>query len=173
MDVIAKLFKDFTFTGKKLSSLSAKYTAVDFNESSDKLLAMERNMEMGETNPYRIEANYFGDAWADVLPIELHIVKNPCEYNYNQKDMVISKSEIREITRWLTSPHFPEWIEFEYEEDDTNDVTHYCGWFNNIETWVVGGEVYGFTLTFTNDSPFAYSEPLTTNIELNGSLILV
>ena len=40
---MAKLFKDFTFVGKKFSSLSAKYTAVDFNESSDKLLAMERN----------------------------------------------------------------------------------------------------------------------------------
>ena len=40
---MAKLFKDFTFTGKKLSSLSAKYIAVNLDDSSDISLAMERN----------------------------------------------------------------------------------------------------------------------------------
>lgn len=154
---MAKQFKDFTFAGKKFRDLSAKYISVDFENNNDITLAMERNMEIGETNPYRTEPNYFGDTWSDVLPIELNIIKNPCKYEHDQKDLAITKSEIREITRWLTSPHYPEWIEFEYEQDDTNETKYYCGWFNNIETFVVGGEVYGLKLSFKCTTPFGYT----------------
>lgn len=157
---MAKQFKDFTFAGKKFSGLSAKYIAVDFEECSDISLAMERNMETGEINPYRIEPNYFGDTWSDALPIELNVIKDPCQYGYDQKELVITKSEIREFTRWLTSPHYPEWIEFEYDQKDTDMAKHYHGWFNNIETWVVGGEVYGLKLSFKCTTPFGYTDEI-------------
>ena len=51
---MAKQFKDFTFTGKKFSSLCTKYISVDFEDNSDIPLAMERNMEIGETNLSRV-----------------------------------------------------------------------------------------------------------------------
>ena len=145
---MAKQFKDFTFSGKKFSSLCTKYISVDFEDNSDIPLAMERNIEIGETNFSRVEPNYFGDTWTDVLPIELNIVKDPSQYDYNQKELVITKGEIREITRWLTSPHYPEWIEFEYDHNNVDEAKNYRGWFNNVETWAVGSEVYGLKLSF-------------------------
>lgn len=157
---MAKQFKDFTFTGKQFSSLCTKYISVDFEDNSDIPLAMERNMEIGETNLSRVEPNYFGDTWTDVLPIELNIVKDPSQYDYNQKELVITKGEIREITRWLTSPHYPEWIEFEYDHDNVDEAKYYRGWFNNVETWVVGSEVYGLKLSFKCTTPFGYTDDI-------------
>lgn len=157
---MAKQFKDFTFTGKKFSSLCTKYISVDFEDNSDIPLAMERNMEIGETNFSRVEPNYFGDTWTDVLPIELNIVKDPSQYDYNQKELVITKGEIREITRWLTSPHYPEWIEFEYDHDNVDEAKNYRGWFNNVETWAVGSEVYGLKLSFKCTTPFGYTDDI-------------
>lgn len=50
-EILSKIFKDFTFAGKKFSSLSAKYIPVNFENNNDISLAMERNMEMGEVLP--------------------------------------------------------------------------------------------------------------------------
>lgn len=163
---MAKDFKDFTFNNKKFSGLSAKYIAANFDSDPDVKLAMGRNMEIGETNHYRIEPNYFGDTWDDVLPLEINIIKDPCSYRL-QTELEISKSEIREITRWLTSPHYPEWIEFEYHSYDTNDVTRYYGWFEDIETWCAGGIVYGLKLSFKCTTPFGYTNDILNEADVN------
>ena len=158
---MSKIFKDFTFHGKKLSSLSTKYISASFDSEITKELAMERDMDVGSTNRYRIEGNYFGDSWTDTLPIQMNIMKDPCSYD-SQSDLIISKTELRELTQWLTSPHFPEWIEFEYDTGtDINEGKFYCGWFNNIETWVVGGEIYGLILSFKCTTPFAFTDEIT------------
>ena len=156
---MAKQFKDFSFCGQKLSDLSTKYISVDFDNDSDINLAMERDMEMGETNRYRNEANYFYDTWTNVLEFDLHIMKDVCTYA-NQKDLEISKEEIRDITKWLSSPHLPEWIKFTYD-DTNNDVTDYFGWFSNIETFVSGGKVYGLKLHYKCTTSFGYTDEIT------------
>ena len=66
------------------------------------------------SNKYRIEPNYFGDTWAGNLKFELNIIKDIC----TEENTDITKADIREITRWLTSPHLPQWIEFEYSAGD-------------------------------------------------------
>lgn len=155
-----KDFKDFKFRNKRLSDLATKYISASFDADVTKELAMERDMDIGTTNRYRVEGNYFGDNWSDTLPIQLNIIKDPCLYK-SQNDLEITKSELREITKWLTSSHFPEWIEFEYDTStDENEGKFYCGWFNNIETWVVGGKTYGLTLSFKCTTPFAYTEEI-------------
>ncbi len=158
---MAKHFKDFTFEAKKLSNILS-FVSADFDGNSDVPLAMERSMETGETNKYRIEANYYGDTWSDPLQIELDIIKDICLYP-RQNDRIISQSEIRQITRWLTSPHTPRWIHFEYEENDTDKTAYYFGYFSNIETWAVSGEIYGLRLYFTCTTPFGFTENITNS----------
>ena len=154
---MSKEFRDFTFAGKSFSELSAIYTGlVSFDESEDNL-AMERTMELGERNKYRVEPNYFGATWSDNLKFELNIIKDIC----TESNTDITKSDIREITRWLTSPHLPQWIEFEYYPDDDNDVVNYYGWFTNIETWCVGGKVKGLRLYFECTTPFGYTSNIS------------
>lgn len=161
---MAKQCKDFTFNNKRLSNFG-NYITVDFdNGDAEKNLGLSREMEMGSTNTYRVEANYYGDKWSDVLQFEIHLMKNPCVYT-DQKDMEITKGEIRQIARWLTSPHKPQWIKFEYEDED-EIVKNYKGWFNNIETWVVGGTIYGLRLFVSCTTPFGYTDDLVNEINV-------
>lgn len=164
---MAKIFKDFIFANHRLSEYG-DFIAVDFeNGDSEIVLGLEREMEMGETNKYRKRANYYGDKWTSVLSFELHIMKNPCIHE-SQKKMAFTQNEIRQITRWLTSPHYPLWIEFEYspESMESRDVKFYEGWFNNIETFSIGGIVYGLKFYFTSTSPFGFTD--YKNISMTG-----
>lgn len=165
---MAKECKDFIFCNKKLSDIKEnsqpKYIFVNFEEDSDIVLALERSMESGESNRYRTEPNYFYDKWDDTLPLEFNIVKNPALY-HTQIEMEISKKEIREITRWLTSPHFPEWLKIESDKDE--ESLRYNGFFNNIETWTVGHSVYGLRLYFKCATPFAYTDDIVNEITVS------
>ena len=169
---MAKVFKDFLFANRKLSEFG-NFIAVDFDGDSDISLALERDMEMGETNKYRIEPNFFGDKWSSPLAFELHIIKNACKYS-NQTEMVFSQNEIREIAGWLTSPHYPKWINFEYSPDDIDKdkISTYKGWFNNIETYVVGGAVYGLRLCFTCTTSFGYTDEKNVIIQNSSAIIM-
>lgn len=156
---MSKQFKDFMFCTKKLTDVF-NYISVSFDNTDDISLAMERDMEKGEVNHFRIEPNYYGDTWTSTLQFELDITKNPCVYTEN-KDKEISQDDIRKITRWLTSPHYPQWIHFEYNESHKDDVSNYFGYFGKIETWVFGGIVYGLKLFFTCTTPFGFTDYIT------------
>lgn len=152
-----KDFKDFEFDGKKFSDLSTKYISVSFDNETTISLAMEREIESGETNRYRTEANYFGDKWTDTLPLELHIAKNPCVYS-SQSERYFKQSDIRNINRWLTSPHNPEWIKFTLPEGSDDEVTRYCGYFNNVEPVSNGIGIIGLKLYFKCTTPFGFTD---------------
>lgn len=162
---MAKEFKDFTYGGKKLSSINKNYISVSFEQNEDINLAMEREMEIGSTNRYRTEPNFFYDKWSGKLSFTLCIVKNPDLYN-SQLEREITKEEIRQITRWLTSSHLPQWIKFEYENND-NDVTNYYGYFKNIETFTVSGIVYGFRMLFECTTQFGYTDEIVKREEVS------
>lgn len=155
---MAKQFNDFTFRNKRISDLSTKYISVNFDTSDDKALGLERDMEKGESTRYRFEPNYFYDTWSNPLEFELHIIKDPCEYT-SQTEMELSKSEIRELTSWFTSSHYPEWIQF-VDEDGEMEEWKYKGWFSNVETFVAYGMVYGLKLHFKCTTSFAYTDKI-------------
>lgn len=163
---MAKQFKDFTFLDKKLSSLNVNYMSVDFDNNQEINLALERDMTVGETNRYRTEANYFYDAWSNNLEFELDIIKNPCKYT-STKDMKISEGELRDITKWLTSSHLPQWIKFDYSDD--RSVTNYYGWFSNIETFVSSGNIYGLKLHFKCTTPFGFTDEIVKSTSVSNS----
>ena len=147
---MAKEFKDFTFMGKKLSDLSVKYVSVDFDGDADVNMAMDRDMETGDSNRYKVEPNYFYDKWNDTLEFELDIIKDPCKFT-NQNAAVITKSERREITRWLTSSHFPEWLTFSGTGDSADDNT--LANFKLVDAY--GNETY-HTVFYRTDSKVYY-----------------
>lgn len=166
---MAKICKDFLFANKRISTLleksNSKYIFVDFDGDSDKELAMSRSMESGNTNRYKTESNHFYDTWDNQLQIEFDIMKDQCLHD-SQAELVISRNEIRDITRWLTSSRTPEWLRVESDEDDS--VLFYKGWFSNIETWVDSDRVYGLRLYFTCTSSFAYTDEIVNEISVSN-----
>lgn len=160
---MAKQFKDFFFCGKKMNSVMKNIISVDFDANDEINLSLSRDMEKGDTNRYKTEADYYYDTWSDQLTFELDIVKDPCSYE-TQKEAEFSKEEIKTITRWLTSPHTPEWIKFEYNADEDNDTKNYFGWFENIETFVAYGVVYGLKLHFKCTTPFGFTDSVVNTI---------
>jgi hypothetical protein len=155
-----KQFEDFLFAGKKFSDLSCEYIPANLNTDFEISLALERDMESGTKNNYRPEANYFGDSWSDTLTLELHIIKSPTKYP-DQESQFLSKKDLREITRWLTSPHYPQWIVFDLPSDADDDVVRYRGWFSNIEPLPLDDKIYGLKLFFTCTTPFGYTTTIT------------
>lgn len=148
--------------------LELNLMCVDFNSDDNIPLGLQRSISKGETNRYRIKSNHFYCAYDNPLEFEIHIVKECCDYG-SQSEMMFSKSEVRKITRWLTSTSLPLLL----NGVDDEGAINYCGIFTNIESFVVGGEIYGFILKFTNDSPFAYSDVITQNETLNGTKNIV
>lgn len=159
---MAKQFSDFSFCGKRISDLlNIKYISVEYDSDQSKSLGLERDMQKGESTRYRIEPNYFYDTWSAPLEFDLHILKDTCKYQ-TQTEMEITKSELREITRWLTSSHYPEWIRFS-DEDGNLEEWRYKGWFSNVETFVAYGTVYGLKLHFKCTTSFAWTDVITNS----------
>ena len=152
---MAKIFEDFVYNGKKLSNLSANYISVDFDNRDEITTGLARTIHKGGTNRFRKEPNYFGTSWEIPLIFELHIMKNPCKY-FTQTEMALTQSEIREITAWLSSNHLPQWIEFESVKGCTDEI-RYRGIFQDIQAYVVGGQVMGLKLFFECSTSFGYT----------------
>lgn len=166
---MAILCNDFTFLGKNMSSFKTKgqpkYLFVNFEQDPDVALAMDREMEMGETNRFRTRPNHFYSKWSSTIPLEFDIVKNPCVYG-GQEDAIFTDSDIREITKWLTSTHLPQWLKTDKEYN--KDGLRYEGYFSNIETFSFDGDVYGLKLSFQCTTPFAYTEDIVNESTISS-----
>lgn len=162
---MAIIYNDFVYMNNSLSTMGL--ICVDFDSNSDIPLGLQRTIQKGETNRYRVKSNHIYTSYDDPLEFEIHVIKDPYKCGYDQSKMKFSREEIRQITRWLSSTTIPQLLS---TVDCNDELLNYCGIFTNIESFVVGGEVYGFVLTFTNDSPFAYSNSIKNKYELNGNV---
>lgn len=164
---VVKICKDFLYGKKRLSDMSSEYICVEFDSDSDVNLAMSRSNISGETNLVRREPNDTGTTWDDVLEFEFHIVKNPCTCT-EQKEREITKTDIREITRWLTSITLNSWLDIT-EETEGVEATRFLGKFNDIQTWSHNGVVFGLKLFFRCSSQFGFTEDIVTSVStVNG-----
>lgn len=160
---MAAIYKNFNYMNNSLQEMGL--ICVDFESESDIPLGLSRTIKKGDVNRYRVKSNHIYTSCDDPLEFEIDIVKSICDTGYDQSKMKFTRNEIRQVTRWLSSSTIPQLL----TATDTNDeIINYCGIFTNIESFVVGGDVYGFALTFTNDSPFAYSDIITNKFQLNG-----
>lgn len=159
---MSKRCKNFTYMNKSASELNL--ITVDFNNDDKIPMALKRTIVKGETNRYRLKANHLYATYDDSLEFEIHITKDVCKIQ-DQSALEFSRDEVREVTKWLTSSSIPSPMYI--EESDSINV-FYCGIFSNIEAFSVGGKVYGFIVTFTNDSAFAYSDEIVKKQSVAG-----
>lgn len=163
---MAKICKDFTYDGKKISDLSAKYIFADFDDSSETSLSLSRSNISGETNLIRREANDIGTTWDNTLEFEFDIAKDPCLYA-TQEEREITKADIREITRWLTSVSLNKWLDVEAELEN-DEATRFLGKFSDIQTWVQYGTIFGLKLLFRCSSQFGFTNDMSTSITVGN-----
>jgi len=162
---MVKLCEDFIYADQSLSQLG--FTTVDFHNNEEVPLALQRELTKGETNPCRQRANLITASFSGTLEIEFHLIK----MGYDSRsiaDLTLSKNEVREVTRWLSSSSRPTLLQI--SEADAEEDQFFCGIFTNIETYTAGGKTLGLILTFTNDSPFAYSDIITDTFSVQGHI---
>ena len=159
-----KICKDFSYNNKNLSDFGM--IAVDFDQSTTLPLAMQRNYIQGEKTKYRHVVNHLGATDGDNLSFEIHITRDPCTTG-SYLDYEVSREELREISRWLTSTNYPLWLSFEYDTPQVEDL-RYCGVFD-IEEESSGDILHGLRLIFKNDSSYAYTDDFTDLIRLRGN----
>lgn len=166
-------FKDFTYSGNKLSDLNTKYISVDFEQNPDTVFALSRNIEYNDTNRFRHEPTITPTRFDDKLSFELHLVKDDTYYK-TQEERLITEGEVRELTRWLTSTDTSQLLEFDYGAGSIKsgeDVHVFFGQFINIEPFNMDGSLYGLKMTFECSSAFGYTDQLTDTIICAGNAI--
>lgn len=164
---MAKEFKDFRFSGKKLSDLEEKYISVDFSQNPDTIFALSRNIKYNDTNRFRHEPNVSWSDFDDKLSFELHLVKDD-HYYKTQEERILTESNVRSLTRWLTSTDSSKFLELEYDSCTEDNVRFFYGQFVNIEPFNLDGLLYGLKLTFECSSPYGYTDILTDTIHCSS-----
>lgn len=91
--------------------------------------------------------------YSDVVSATFDVCKNPCLYK-TMESRSFSDGEISHFMRWLNQKKYYKFKPV-YENGTYSDLYFY-GTFTSISSIVINGNVVGFTLTFTSDSPFGY-----------------
>ncbi len=96
-----------------------------------------------------------GTQYDERITVTFSIAKNPCDYS-DFSDMKITNDEFRDLMRWLNRREFLKFQIFDENEKD-RDACYYNASFN-VEKVLIGGELYGLTLTMETDAPYGYGE---------------
>lgn len=151
---MAKFGKSFIYDGKSTEDFGSIIGS--FENKTETELGLDRTVDRGEINMYRSRANHFGTHYDDVLTFEITLIKNPRQFS--GQSSYFTRSEIREVNRWLTSSHYPSLLHMTDYDDHiiADEQVDYFGVFNSVES-NNAENIVGLTFTFTCDSPFAYS----------------
>ena len=140
---------DFVYDGYKLSDYGCMVGSV-VTENSDSIsmgsvIRLETVMNHGAYRSEIVNADY-----PDVYTATFDIFKTPCD---DQADY-FTDQEVSWFMRWLNRKEYKK-FEPIYDTDDFENV-FLMGTFTECRAINLQGQVYGFTLTFTTNSPFAY-----------------
>lgn len=131
-------------------------------------LLPDREMVMGNTNYLRNETFGISSKYSDVLSLEIMLIKDPQIYDC-QHVQAFTRSELREITSWLTSPNIPMLLEFEdCEENDDGVPVDFFGNFTNVTSFTAGN-LYGIKATFQCNAPWGYTKEQIYSSTISGS----
>lgn len=153
---------DFSYDGKQLSA----YNMIMCDPESDQEF-VSRAIDRSEITSVRSTPNHFSVHYEDTKTLEFLIIKDPCEYP-DQKDAELTGDDISALREWLESPKKPTELVVD-DGDNTNDTVHYFGLFTSVQPFVIGMICYGLKLTFICDSPYGFSDEVTTTITVNAS----
>ena len=139
-------------------------------QSDDLQFGLSREVLQSSLNRYRNRVGQMGTRWSNVLVFNIQFVKSPCS---SSSEIFFTEDEVNEINAWLTSPDYPTLFHmYDFEADspgNQNTKYDYFGVFSDVTPQVVGGDVIGFTATFTTNSPFAWTQEIVKTTT-NGSV---
>lgn len=92
----------------------------------------------------------YGAAYAEVLEFPCTVVKEDGSY--------FSRAESRELLEWISGKRNFRWLKI-YDGD--NDTLNYLCRATSITKKKVGSDVLGYTIVWTCNSPYAYSDEVT------------
>lgn len=152
------------FTYNNRSSEDFDLMIGGLNPSTDIPFAMSRQIISGSLNRFKNMVNTMGTAWSNVLSFEISVVRDACN---SERDYIFSEDEVNEINTWLTSPDYPLLFHMYNYEDETPiiDQYDYFGLFSDVQAQEIDGDVVGFKLTFTTNSPFAWTQEIVVSEE--------
>ena len=160
------LLVDFVYDGLRLSDFGCMVgSAVTGNNDSVEMgsvIKLETNVNHGSYVSEIINADY-----PDVYSVTFDIFRTPCGKGF--KDHFEDK-EITWFMRWLNRKDYHKFIPI-YDNPKDFYRMFYMGTFTECKAISIQGQVYGFTLTFTSNSPFGYLDykPNTFNVVKDGS----
>lgn len=149
---------DFSYDGQYLSDYGLVICSFDGPSGSETVSAGSKITF--NTVPMHSGKNYSltGTQYDECITATFSIAKNPC-YHENSNNMKITNEEYRDIMRWLNRRGFLKFQIFD-ENETERDACYYNASFN-VEKVLLGGELYGLTLTMETDKPFGYGEERT------------
>lgn len=143
---------DFTYCGETLSSHGFIIGSIDDNNTEKGNFAninVQTKRPSGSTKDI-IHAKTYGDS----ITFSFQIVKGTGEE--------LTKTEISTMKRWLERGSY-NWLRF-----DNEDI--YYNAFFTVGYLKIGNIIYGFDVTVTNDSSFAYSEEKTKTVTSSSAI---
>lgn len=161
---------DFSYNEEKLSDYG--YIVAGINTAFQDSVQIGSNISFDTIrNNSTYTSKIVNAKYDDVITATFDICKNPCLYKTNA-EMVFSDGEISHFMRWLNQKKYYKFKPI-YESGMYSDL-YFWGTFTSISAIVINGNVIGFSLTFTSNSPFGYVDDKKFNAsieEANGSFI--
>ena len=152
---------DFIYDGLKLSDLGCMVGNIVTDNGNTvemgSVVELETNINHGSYTSEIINATY-----PDVYTVTFDIFKMNCGKGY--KD-VFDDKEVTWFMRWLNRKEYKKFIPI-YDNPKDFYRLFYMGTFTECKALFIQGHVYGFTLTFTTNSPFAYLDYSPNNYEI-------
>ena len=153
--------EDLFYDGKWLSSYEMKM----YDPDSDPEFAT-REIERSEFTSVRNRPNHFSTHYSDSLKLEFLIIRDSDLFD-NQSDLELSGDDIHELRSWLESAKTPKELILPKPVDD--ETTHFFGIFTSVQPFALDGICYGLKLVFSCDSPYGFSDLISTDYSVNGS----
>lgn len=143
---------DFIYDGVKLSSLGylvgSAVTSNNESASAGSKLELSTVYNRGNYITSIVDATY-----KEQITATFDIIKYACN---DTADSIVEDREISYIMRWLNKPQYCKFKPL-YDDASFPDV-FFMGTFTEINTIQKGGNVVGFTLTFTSNAPYGYAD---------------
>lgn len=153
--------KDFSYDGKRLSDFGCVLgyisTSLDNNVSLGSNIKFE-TIKNKNTNENRIvDVKY-----EEPEPFIFDIFKDPCKND----DMSFKDTEVSYIMRWLNKRKYEKFCPI-YDDGSYAEI-YFKGSFN-VSAVYIGGNIVGFTLTFTPNAPYGFETEKTISYLLNAN----
>lgn len=147
---------DFSFNGKRLSDFG--YMVAYLQTSHEMSISLGSELSFTTIrNPQTHTDKIVKSEYKNLDPVQFDIIK---KYGEKFTDM-----EMSHLMRWLNVKKYKK---FEPIYDDAScGGVYFCGSFN-LSAISVGANIVGFTLTFTPNSPFGYTNDQTNIYEITS-----